>query len=218
MEKPRSLRWRVAQWLEIRWWRQYLRSKNKSEYYEKKKQYWHRVLQALDYPLPAEQQILEVGCGPAGIFIILDKNQVRAIDPLFGAYQQQLNHFSAEEYPWVQFENGTLEDASGPAHPLVFCFNAINHISNWQLGLDQLWKLTHDKGTLILSSDVHRFNWLKQLFRWLPGDALHPQQHSREDYLQILRKKGWKIKKERILKKGLIFEYWIVKLEKHTVT
>ena len=218
MQKSHSLRWRLAQWLEIRWWKRYLNPQDKKTYYRNKAQYWHRVLQELEFQVPTQQQILEIGCGPAGIFIILEGNQLRALDPLLNAYQAKLTHFSKEDYPWVQFENQALETASGPARPLVFCFNAINHIADWELGLDQLWRLTAEGGQLVLSSDVHRHHWLKHIFRWLPGDALHPQQHSREDYLSALRKKGWKIKKECILKKGLIFEYWFVLLEKHTVT
>lgn len=218
MDKDRTLRWRLAQWLEIRWWQRYLNRKNKSDYYRKKAEYWRRTLERIGLILPPEQQILEVGCGPAGIFIILQYHEVRAIDPLFSSYQQKLQHFEPGDYPWVHFENGTIEHAQGPARKWVFCFNAINHISDWQGGLDQLWALTTHDGTLVLSSDVHRFAWLKKVFRWLPGDALHPQQHSRQDYLSALAKKGWRIKKECILKKGLIFEYWVVLLKKDTVT
>lgn len=217
MNKSPSLRWRLAQWLEIRWWQRYLKKKDKAQYYQSKAEYWQRVLQSLDLSLPLEQDILEVGCGPAGIFIILDKQQVRAIDPLINAYDESLAHFSMLDYPWVNFENTSIEQAAGPAADWVFCFNAINHISNWELGLTQLWELTAEGGTLVLSSDVHKYPWLKQIFRWLPGDALHPQQHSREDYLEALLKKGWKKQNERILKKGLIFEYWVALLKKDTV-
>ncbi len=217
MDKPSSLRWRVAQWLEIRWWRRYLNKKDKGQYYQKKAQYWRSILRTLEIDIPAQQEILDVGCGPAGIFIIFEDHQVRALDPLFSSYQKVLPHFDPKDYPWVTFENITIEQATGPARKWVFCLNAINHVADWEQGLGKLWELTTEGGTLILSSDVHNYRWLKYIFRLLPGDALHPHQHSREDYLQALERIGLKTQKERILKKGLIFGYWVVILKKDTV-
>ena len=217
MEKARSLRWRIAQWLEIRWWRQYLHSKDKADYYEKKSKYWYRVLNTLDFPVPNEQQVLEVGCGPAGIFTILNTCKVLALDPLITKYETHLPHFKPEDYPWVTFENVAIEQAKLSAYPLVFCFNAINHIADWERGLDQLTALTLPGGTLILGIDVHNHSWLKHIFRWLPGDALHPQQHDRNDYRRALQKRGWIVEKEQVLKKGLIFDYWTVILHYNTV-
>lgn len=218
MSTPKSLRWRIAQWLEIRWWQRYLRTKNKSEYYLQKARYWHKTLEALSLQLPPKQQILEVGCGPAGIFIILQGHQVRAIDPLLDQYTANLPHFTPSDFPWVSFESCPLETISESASPWVFCFNAINHIANWERGLDQLTAHTTQDGTLILGSDVHKYQPLKIIFRWLPGDLLHPQQHDSEDYRRALKNRGWIIKNEVILKKGFIFDYWIAQAQKDTAS
>lgn len=217
MKSSKSIKWRFAQWLEIRWWQQYLQRKEKHSYYQQKAAYWQRNLTALSLNLPPQQSITEVGCGPAGIFIILSGHQVRAIDPLLEQYEQKLSHFSTADYPWVQFESVPIEEASGPATEWVFCFNAINHIDDWGRGLDQLDHLCTSDGTIILGSDVHKHRVLKWLFRWIPGDALHPQQHDRQDYLDAMAQRGWMIKKESILKKGIIFDYWIFSFEKNTV-
>ena len=217
MKNSKSIKWRLAQWLEIRWWQQYLQRKEKRSYYQQKATYWQRNLKALSLNLPPQQSITEVGCGPAGIFITLSEHQVRAIDPLLKQYEQKLAHFSTADYPWVQFESIPIEEATGPATDWVFCFNAINHIDDWSRGLDQLDRLCTEQGTIILGSDVHKHRFLKWLFRWVPGDALHPQQHDRQDYLEALAKRGRVIKKESILKKGLIFDYWIASFKKNTV-
>lgn len=217
MKSSKSIKWRLAQWLEIRWWQQYLQSKEKHSYYQQKAAYWQRNLKALSLNLPPQQSITEVGCGPAGIFITLSEHQVRAIDPLLKQYEQKLAHFSTADYPWVQFESIPIEEAAGPETDWVFCFNAINHIDDWSRGLDQLDHLCTEEGTIILGSDVHKHRLLKWLFRWIPGDALHPQQHDRQDYLDAMAKRGWIIKKESILKKGLIFDYWIASFKKNTV-
>ncbi|MEL6141523.1 MAG: hypothetical protein AAFU67_07875, partial [Bacteroidota bacterium] len=78
-------------------------------------------------------------------------------------------------------------------------------------GLDQLTKWARPGTVLLLTSDVHRKKWLKSIFRWLPGDALHPQQHTIGDYQQALRKRNWQIQQEKPLRKGWIFDYvvWV---------
>ena len=39
-----NYRWRLAQAAEIRWWRRYLRRRDKAKYLEAKRRYWRRVL------------------------------------------------------------------------------------------------------------------------------------------------------------------------------
>ena len=69
------------------------------------------------------------------------------------------------------------------------------------------------EGTVVLSIDVHRHQWLKRIFRAVPGDALHPQQHDRDDYRTALRQMGWRIVRERTARQGRIFDYWLVVLQ-----
>ena len=208
----------MAQWLELRWWERYLKPLKKEDYYSKKKQYWQQILHQLELEPVVNQPILEAGCGPAGIFTILHNQKVDAIDPLLRKYTQRLTHFSPEEYPWVRFHATTLEDHSCQPYPLVFCFNAINHIANWEDGMRKLVQFTAADGRLALGVDVHKYSWLRWVFRYLPGDLLHPQQHIAEEYRAVLQKHNMTIEHEFISKKGLIFDYWIVLLHKPTST
>ena len=94
-----SLRWKVAQWFELRWWKNYLHGKNKEEYLAWKKNYWLNMLAeiAADVKIDAEKIICDLGCGPAGIFIALPGNKVTAVDPLIDAYENQTPFFSKSE-------------------------------------------------------------------------------------------------------------------------
>ena len=67
-----SLRWQIAQWFELRWWRRYLSGKDKERYYSWKKQYWNDLLEQIADVLPYKElgSIADLGCGPAGIFIV----------------------------------------------------------------------------------------------------------------------------------------------------
>jgi 2-polyprenyl-6-hydroxyphenyl methylase/3-demethylubiquinone-9 3-methyltransferase len=209
---PTPLRWRLAQWLERRWWRQYLHRRPAKDYLLRKQQYWQRVLATVDWQPQPGARALDAGCGPAGIFIALADSEVWAVDPLLHAYAQDLPHFRPADYPWVQFRAGRIESGfpEGPFDE-IYCLNAINHVADWSGALDALTAASRPGTRLLLTSDVHRSGLLCRVFRALPGDALHPQQHRAAAYRRALQQRGWLIESETRLRRGRIFDYlaWV---------
>ncbi|MEZ4988651.1 MAG: class I SAM-dependent methyltransferase [Saprospiraceae bacterium] len=211
-----SLRWKIAQWFEIRWWQRYLAPKDKKHYLQSKRAYWQRILQAAGLS-PLAGRVLDAGCGPAGIFMALPACEVTAFDPLLSEYETRLAHFSRADYPWVNFHTATLEAFQNPLpFPLVCCLNAINHVDDWHLGMQQLARHTQAGGMLLLGIDVHNYRGLRSIFRLFPGDILHPHQHDREDYLLHLQALGFEVIATQTLKKGFIFDYWLITARKCT--
>lgn len=210
-----TLRWRLAQWLEFRWWQAYLRSRTPEKYLAEKREYWQRFLQQIQWPVVPGQRVLDAGCGPAGIFVLLrDRQRVTALDPLLNNYEQ-LQIFARKDYPEVAFDATPLEGyRTDRAFDSIYCLNAINHVSNWPASLDALTAAARPGTRLVISSDVHRHAYLLPLFRALPGDALHPQQHPAVDYRGALTIRGWMIEREVVLRSELIFEYraWVATL------
>ncbi|RYE33180.1 MAG: class I SAM-dependent methyltransferase [Sphingobacteriales bacterium] len=134
----KTLRWRVAQLFEILWWKRYLANKDVSNYLTLKKKYWNEVLEKLaeSVHMTPGQHVLDAGCGPAGIFIILDGYKVTAIDPLLDTYEEKLAHFNKDMYPYVNFETTPLETfQSSERYDFVYCMNAINHVSQLKDGI-----------------------------------------------------------------------------------
>ena len=87
-------RWQFAQMLEIRWWKNYLKKKEVGNYLEWKKNYWNNFLLSIPVDLlKPGQLVLDAGCGPAGIFIVLSQHQVIGVGPLTDQYRQHLPHF-----------------------------------------------------------------------------------------------------------------------------
>lgn len=214
-----SWRWRLAQFLELRWWQVYLRKLNWADYVEAKRLHWRKVLVALDLRLNGDERVLEAGCGPAGIFTILQKQQVDAIDPLLMAYENNLPDFSQDQFPHVHFQPRMLEQLEKKdAYDLVFCLNAINHVSDLPLAIQCLAQSLKPTGTMVISIDVHRHHFFKFIFRLIPGDVLHPQQDSLEDYVFLLEKQGLQIEKALTLKKGWVFDYVAIKAKKNGST
>ena len=206
-----NLRWKLAQEAEIRWWRAYLRRKSPEDYLRQKAEYWHRVLRSARFEPAPGARVLDAGCGPAGIFLILEEQEVHAVDPLLEAYRASLPHFEPSSYPYVQFFAQPLE-AFRPAAPydVIFCLNAINHVADLPMALDVLAGALKPGGQLLLSVDVHKHAFLKKIFQWLPGDVLHPHQYSLEEYQGMLAGRGLSVERAVRLKEGLIFDYFMM--------
>ena len=204
-------RWKIAQAAEIRWWRQYLSKKSTTDYLSWKKAYWRNFLSTLAIQLATGERVLDAGCGPAGIFMVLDQQQVDALDPLLGQYEEQLDHFNKGLYPRVRFVDQPLEQFDQPVvYDTVFCLNAINHVADLNQCFDQLVHYTKPGGRLVVSIDAHNWVFCKHIFRWLPGDVLHPHQFDLGEYKGFLTERGCTVEQSVRLDKGFLFDYWVL--------
>lgn len=208
-------RWHAAQFFEFRWWRSYLSHRQPEKYLAWKGRYWTDFIEKCGFFPPSHANVLDAGCGPAGIFTVLKKNNVWAVDPLLHQYEARLEHFRKEDYPWVRFEVRNMESLDrADFFDVVYCLNAVNHVADWHAALSALVQVLKPGGTLVLSVDVHRHTLLKTLFRWFPGDVLHPQQHDLDDYKTWFEKSGLAPLRMFLQKKERIFEYWVLIYQK----
>jgi 2-polyprenyl-3-methyl-5-hydroxy-6-metoxy-1,4-benzoquinol methylase len=210
MEKS-NLKWKIAQKLEYKWWQKYLRTKNVEEYLTSKSAYWDAILKSIApfLTVQGQQQILDAGCGPAGIFMVLKGNHVTAVDPLLHKYAE-LPHFNASDYPWVNFLHQPLETfQQKETFDIIFCINAINHVNDIELCYDRLVAALKPGGVMVISVDCHRSNVLKKIFQLLPGDMLHPVQLNLVEYNQKLIKRGMHVLNDILYKREPIFDYFI---------
>lgn len=197
--------------MEIRWWQRYLRQKPKEEYLSWKKKYWLDFMDKIGLNLTPGAKVLDAGCGPAGIFMILDEHPVDAVDPLLDRYERDLTHFRKTDYPFVRFFNAPIEQFTQPEpYDYVFCLNAINHVADLKLSFDRLVSQTKPGGVLIVSIDAHNHRFLKYIFRWFQGDILHPHQFDLQEYEEMLTQRGCSIQKSMLFQKGFIFNYYVL--------
>lgn len=209
------LRWKIAQAAEIRWWQNYLGGKPVGEYLDWKQGYWADLLEKMQIKTKAGDTIVDIGCGPAGIFMAFAENEVVAVDPLMDSYQEKIKHFDPKMYPKVQFINAPIEGykPSGKFDQ-VYCLNAINHVSDLGKGFDNVIQLAKPGGTLIISIDAHNYGFFKHLFRALPGDILHPHQYDLEEYKNMITERGCRIEQVELFKKEFLFDYYVIKCVK----
>jgi len=211
-----KLRWKIAQAAEIRWWQGYLNKKDKTEYLTWKKDYWKTFLQDCALDVPEGTTCLDAGCGPAGIFTILEQQQVDAVDPLLDSYAQKLAHFKTTDYPTVNFIAQPLEQFKPKtSYDYVFCLNAINHVSNLDECWEQLFAATKKGGLLVVSIDAHNHGFFKHLFRAIPGDILHPHQYDLEEYKDMLTQRGGTIINTIHKDKAFFFDYYVLVVQKN---
>ncbi len=207
-----SIRWQIAQWFELRWWKNYLHGKDKQQYLAWKKSYWQNVLAQVSDVVSIQPQhtIADLGCGPAGVFISLPDNIVTAVDPLLNEYRETLTFFDTNDYPNTSFINSSLEEYAAEKHDVVFCMNCINHVHDIEKAFDVVVGAMQNDGTLLLSIDAHNYGFFKHLFRLIPGDILHPHQYDLEEYEHFLTKRGLSIIKTKLLKKEFTFSHYLL--------
>lgn len=207
-------RWNLAQFFEERWWKNYLRKQPKKDYLDWKHSYWQDFLLKTRIQLKNGERILDAGTGPAGIQMILSKQSVVAIDPLLDMYEK-LDHFDPSFYPWTSFRRSAIESMQEEASfDHVFCLNVINHVVDIEQACDRLCAALRPGGTLVMSIDCHKYSWAKRVLKSIPLDILHPHQYNLEEYIALLSKRGIRIKHQACMKKGGLFDYWVISGEK----
>jgi len=206
-----KIRWKLAQFFEIVWWQRYLKQKPVRDYLEWKTQYWNDFLKAVGVSVSPGEDLLDVGCGPAGIFLALKDHKMDALDPLLPEYERRLSHFSPSFYPNTRFVPEPFETFEpGRQYDRIFCLNVINHVADLGRSLQKLSDLLKPGGTLVLSVDAHNYWGFKHIFRLIPGDILHPHQYDLEEYKRMVGQTGLRIEKFILYKKEFFFNYHIL--------
>ncbi len=208
----KTLKWNLAQKAELKWWGNYLKGKDVESYHAWKRNYWQKLLDLVQPVCPVEQgmTVLDAGCGPAGVFMNLSACVVDAVDPLVDDYEKNLPHFKRSDYPYVDFFSLPIEQyKTEKKYDIVFCMNAINHVSDIQFSYDLLAKMVKPGGKLVVTIDAHNFSFFKYLFRMVPGDILHPHQYDLNEYEAFLTNRGFTLLQSNKLKNEFFFDHYM---------
>lgn len=182
-------RWRHAQAEELNCWTEIRHKLQSAEYIEKKKEYWRRVLRKAGLSLDKlhEKRILEVGCGPSGIFLLLEpSSNILLLDPLMNDYKRLApdlvrSHRSVSE----PLESADLCDR----FDVVFAVNCIDHCSDIRLFLERLAAVTAARGTVVLAVNTHLREWTE--FVWQKAQRFmephHPYHFTADGYSRLLK-------------------------------
>lgn len=210
----KGLKWNIAQYLELRWWKNYINNKDPEDYLNWKKSYWEKFIKHIPN-FTFSKSTLELGGGPAGLYLI--KNTVSkytVVDPLLNSYENELSIFNKTKYPNIEFLNRTVEQLNlGKNYEQIVAINALNHFRNLEESVATIQSHLDPKGKVYVSIDCHNYFFLKKIFQAIPGDLLHPHQYSKKDYENLFLQRGFKILKRVKLKRDFVFEYLLYELE-----
>mgnify|MGYP000653264023 CR=1 FL=1 len=114
-------RWHIAQFFEIRWWRRYLKHRDKSGYLNWKRGYWLDFLQKSDLQLPPGARVLDAGCGLGDGLIAL--RQAYPQSRLYGLeWSWPLRAACALRCPWAHVRKGDIWRADWRPYEMVYLF------------------------------------------------------------------------------------------------
>jgi SAM-dependent methyltransferase len=217
------IKWKIAQWLELRWWKSYLSAKDKSEYIAWKSSYWSDLLNKMDRKQTIENasEIVDLGCGPFGLhllqkgspnsFSVFNADNFTAVDPLLDDYENQLPFFKKSDYPNCTFIKSGIENfTTQNPFDVVFCMNVINHVYDIEKSYDVINNCCRGNGIVVMSIDAHNFAFFKQLFRIVPGDALHPHQYDLDEYISFLSKRKFHVSQRILIRKNFFFDHYVL--------
>ncbi len=207
-----TLQWKVAQNAELRWWKNYLKGKDVQPYLQWKKSYWQNILSNIKDSCPVKpgMHVLDVGCGPAGIFMNLQDCITDAADPLIDVYEKNLPHFKKIKYPHVNFYSVPIEHfTSSKTYDIIFCMNAINHVADINASYNLFSALIKPGGKLVITIDAHNYAFYKYLFRIIPGDILHPHQYNLSEYNRFFVERNFTILQITKIKSEYFFNHYL---------
>lgn len=209
------LRWKIAQWFELQWWKRYLSGKSKEEYIAWKTNYWLQLMRTLELEKVIEtaSTIIDFGCGPFGLPLANQQwqKQLTAVDPLLDEYATTIPFFNKQDYSGTYFIAQSMEDFySFEKFNLVFCMNAINHVHSMDKAFDVVVGSAQQNSNIVVSIDAHNFSFFKFLFRLIPGDILHPHQYDLKEYCRFLESRNCVIEKAICIKQEFFFNHYVL--------
>ncbi|MCF7859519.1 MAG: class I SAM-dependent methyltransferase [Candidatus Cloacimonetes bacterium] len=205
-----NVKWKLAQFLELNWWRFYFKDKSKEKYYSDKMKYLLRILKSLEYTLDdfTGKNILNAGCGPAGFFILLNEAKITAVDPLLNRYEKKIEFFNMSDYPNVKFESISVEDFQPEIkYEFIFCINMLDHVREPEKVIRVFKNVLADEGKVIVLVDTNKYKLLIKLMNVLPLNPLHPQQLTNEEYINLFKRNNLKPLSNFTFKKKLLYDY-----------
>ncbi len=191
-------RWNRAQEEEQACWKQNKEKINRADYTQSKQAYWDLVLDRIApiVPLKPNKRILDVGCGPSGVYLSkrLSNENITCLDPLMSEYLEMIPGLKKASPTWI---TGTIEKfKSSTVFDIIFAFNSIDHAKDSSLSLQSTRKQLKDDGYFVLSLNCHTSAPMAALFRVANPilDPPHPHQHTEDEYKRILEKQGFNVR------------------------
>jgi len=180
-----KLTWQDIQKLEL----QYHHRKNRDHMLDFKSRYWISLLEKI-YPhvsISENTRILEVGCGPCGVVMAIDKGNLVGLDPLMDEYLAHFDFLRDAKPNWV---TGTAEEMDfREPFDIVISINSLDHMYDPNQAARKMNECLIPGGHLILSLNCHNwyffYKYYRRFYRCI--DRYHPHHFRAKDVLDLYR-------------------------------
>ncbi|HSB47493.1 MAG TPA: hypothetical protein VLD37_05745 [Candidatus Bilamarchaeum sp.] len=132
-----------------------------SAYIEEKRQFWESVLELVRRHNGGRigRPVLEIGNGPFGAFLALDRRDTVCVDPLNGRYREIFPHFKALESRFI--ESG-IESAGTPGRfSTIISYNSLDHVDDAERAVAKMAELSRKGAVLLVGVDYYRSGLLR---------------------------------------------------------
>jgi SAM-dependent methyltransferase len=176
-------RWEGAQHAEKRYWKSRDNWINDGQSNEK---YWAEMLRygfGIDYDFFLDKDVLEIGCGPAGVIFSLKNTKSRT-----GLEPMDLNEFIKEDWKKGLVRQGVGENMpfENNSFDIVLCFNALDHCLDPDKVIHEIHRVLREGAEFLLWLHVLR-NQYKFLESFLNKiDSPHPNHFTVNDVLTLI--------------------------------
>ena len=132
--------------------------------------------------------VIDIGCGPAGVFLALDNHKVYCVDPLADYY--------VSEFPYLQNQNRLIwisepfEEASIDSKVNVsYSMNAIDHVYSLRAFMSRLVEILVPEGHFVVTVNCFRNIQYRRMFDTLGSliDPDHPYHFTKEEFESMLK-------------------------------
>jgi len=186
-------RWKRAQKAEKNYWL----STNKSSSTEDFGRYWQEKLAHgfdLNYDFFKDKSVLEIGCGPHGIFYQLDNVKSRV-----GLEPMDLDDLVQEDWKKSLVKNGVAEKIpfENNSFDVVISFNNLDHCDNPGIVIEEIHRVLRYEGDFLLWVYFLRnqYYFLRNFLNKLDGP--HPHHFNRNDIFRLLEDRLFSVKRSR---------------------
>jgi 2-polyprenyl-6-hydroxyphenyl methylase/3-demethylubiquinone-9 3-methyltransferase len=190
--------WEESQRHELQCWMVYREKVNSSEYLRVKKEYWSRLLSKVipALEITTASEVLDVGCGPAGILIALESCRRTGLDPLAEYYRDSFPFLSASG---ITLRQTAIEDWEASAqYDVIFMMNSLDHCRDMGRAVEVVKSALKPGGKLVVSVNVHNWQGIRWFFSetYTHVDPEHPHQRMLRDYRALFLSAGFRILSE----------------------
>lgn len=153
-------RWQLSQRHELRRWRdasvlEHASAQLRASYLP--------FLQRYTRHLPADAEILEIGCGPVCLSQLIDRGNKTYLDPLLDDFRRAY----PGKLPEGKYLTAMAEEIPSPAHSFdcIVCLNTLGYVLNPELVLNEMERVLKPTGVIIIGMTL--FSGLEARWQYL---------------------------------------------------